>query len=246
MALIKSISGIRGTIGGTAGENLTPQDIVASTAGFGTMLLKKYESPAVVIGRDARISGSLVNNLVCSTLQMMGVNVIDLGLSTTPTVEVAVVKEKAQAGIILTASHNPKEWNALKLLNKKGEFISAKDGQTILDIIKKGDIEYAPVEKLGTYRKEDTYIAKHIESVLDLPLVDVEKVKTKRFKVVVDCINSTGAIAIPPLLEALGCEAILLNEEMTGYFAHNPEWPRECPGILPLSLHQEYVHQAEK
>ena len=223
MALIKSISGIRGTIGGVAGKNLTPQDIVESTAGFGMMLLKKYKTPSVVIGRDARISGALVNNLVCSTLQMMGINVVDLGLSTTPTVEVAVVKEKAHAGIILTASHNPKEWNALKLLNKKGEFISAKDGQTILDTIKKGAINYAPVEKLGSYRKDDSYIAKHIESVLTLPLVNVDHVNTKGFKVVVDCINSTGAIAIPPLLEKMGCEVILLNEEMTGEFAHNPE-----------------------
>ena len=223
MALIKSISGIRGTIGGVAGDNLTPQDIVESTAGFGTMLLKKYKTPSVVIGRDARISGDLVNNLVCSTLQMMGISVIDLGLSTTPTVEVAVVKEKAHAGIILTASHNPKEWNALKLLNKKGEFISAKDGQTILNTIKKGAIEYAPVEKLGTYRKDDTYIAKHIEAVLALPLVNIENIKTKAFKVVVDCINSTGAISLPPLLEELGCEVILLNEKMTGDFAHNPE-----------------------
>jgi len=189
LALIKSISGIRGTIGGTAGDNLTPQDIVASTAGFGMILLKKYKAPAVVIGRDARISGTLVNNLVCSTL----------------------------------ASHNPKEWNALKLLNKKGEFISAKDGQTILDTIKKGAINYAPVEKLGTYRKDDTYIAKHIESVLELSLVNVEHVKNKAFKVVVDCINSTGAISVPPLLEQMGCEVILLNEEMTGEFAHNPE-----------------------
>ena len=235
MALIKSISGIRGTIGGAAGENLTPQDIVASTAGFGMMLLKKYKAPAVVIGRDARISGALVNNLVCSTLQMMGINVIDLGLSTTPTVEVAVVKEKAHAGIILTASHNPKEWNALKLLNKKGEFISAKDGQTILNTIKKGAIDYAPVEKLGTYRKDDTYIAKHIESVLALTLVNAENVKTKGFKIVVDCINSTGAISIPPLLEKMGCEVILLNDEMTGDFAHNPE---------PLPDHLRSLSQA--
>lgn len=223
MALIKSISGIRGTIGGAAGDNLTPQDIVESTAGFGTMLLKKYKSPTVVIGRDARISGELVNKMVCSTLQMMGINVVDLGLSTTPTVEVAVVKEKAHAGIILTASHNPKQWNALKLLNKKGEFISAKDGQTILNIIKKGEIQYATVDKLGSYRQDDTYIDKHIADVLAMPLVNVENVKTKAFKVVVDCINSTGALAIPPLLEQLGCEVTLLNEEMTGDFAHNPE-----------------------
>ncbi len=223
MALIKSISGIRGTIGGTAGGNLTPQDIVESTAGFGTMLLKKYKVPTIVIGRDARISGALVSKLVCSTLQMMGINVVDLGFSTTPTVEVAVVLEKAHAGIILTASHNPKEWNALKLLNKKGEFISAKDGETILKIIKKGEVEYASVDKLGTYRKDDTYLEKHIESVLALPLVKAENVKKKAFKVVVDCINSTGAISIPPLLEKMGCEVILLNEEMTGDFAHNPE-----------------------
>jgi len=223
LALIKSISGIRGTIGGTSGGNLTPQDIVESTAGFGTMLLKKYKKPTIVIGRDARKSGDLVSKLVCSTLQMMGINVVDLGLSTTPTVEIAVVLEKAHAGIILTASHNPKEWNALKLLNKKGEFISAKDGETILKIIKKGAVEYAGVDKLGTYRKKETYIAKHIESVLALPLVKAEAVAKKSFKVVVDCINSTGAISIPPLLEKMGCEVILLNEEMTGEFAHNPE-----------------------
>lgn len=223
MALIKSISGIRGTIGGVAGSNLTPQDIVESTAGFGTLLLKKYEAPSVVIGRDARISGELVNNLVCSTLRMMGINVIDLGLSTTPTVEVAVVEENAQAGIILTASHNPKEWNALKLLNEKGEFISADDGNDLLDIIKSGEITYASVNKLGSYRKDDTYIQKHIDQVLALPLVNIENVRAKSFRVVVDCINSTGALAIPPLLEKMGCEVTLLNEEMTGNFAHNPE-----------------------
>lgn len=223
MALIKSISGIRGTIGGTVGGNLTAQDIVESTAGYGTMLLKKYKTPTIVIGRDARISGELVSKLVCSTLQMMGINVVDLGLSTTPTVEVAVVLEKAHGGIILTASHNPKEWNALKLLNKKGEFISAKDGETILKIIKKGAVAYASVDKLGTYRKDETYIVKHVESVLALPLVKGESVAEKSFKVVVDCINSTGAISIPPLLEKMGCEVILLNEEMTGEFAHNPE-----------------------
>ncbi|MEM1120999.1 MAG: phosphoglucosamine mutase [Bacteroidota bacterium] len=235
MALIKSISGIRGTIGGTAGDNLTPQDIVASTAGFATMLLKKYKSPTVVIGRDARISGALVNQLVCGTLQMMGINVVDLGLSTTPTVEIAVVKEGAHAGIILTASHNPKQWNALKLLNKKGEFISAKDGQTILDIIERGEITYAAVDKLGTYRQDDTYINQHIADVLAMPLVNVEHVRSKGFKVVVDCINSTGALAIPPLLEQLGCEVILLNEEITGDFAHNPE---------PLPAHLRALSQA--
>ncbi|MEM6321808.1 MAG: phosphoglucosamine mutase [Bacteroidota bacterium] len=223
MALIKSISGIRGTIGGEAGTNLTPQDIVESAAGFGTMLLQKYPTPTVVIGRDARISGALVSSLVCSTLQMMGIHVVDLGLSTTPTVEVAVVTEKAQAGIILTASHNPKEWNALKLLNDKGEFISAEAGQAMLQTIKKGSIAYASVDKLGTYRALDNYMDSHIQSILALPLVDVENVRSKAFKVVVDCINSTGALAMPALLEALGCEIILINENMTGQFAHNPE-----------------------
>ena len=223
MALIKSISGIRGTIGGMPGSNFTPQDIVESTTGFGAWLLKKYKSPTVVIGRDARISGELVNNLVTSTLQMMGIHVIDLGLSTTPTVEVAVVEEKAHAGIILTASHNPKEWNALKLLNNKGEFISADDGREILNIIKEGKIAYAPVDKLGTYRQDATYIQKHIKKILNLPLVHVERIRAKSFKVVVDCINSTGALSVPPLLEQLGCEAILLNAEVNGQFAHNPE-----------------------
>ena len=223
MALIKSISGIRGTIGGTAGDNLTPEDIVTSVAGFATMLLNKYTAPTVVIGRDARISGALINNMVCSTLQMMGIHVIDLGLSTTPTVEVAVVRENAHAGIILTASHNPKEWNALKLLNKKGEFLSARDGQTILDIIQNGAIEYAPVDQLGTYRNVSGYVEKHIKEILELPLVNVKNIQKKGFKVVVDCINSTGAMAIPPLLNALGCEVILINDEMTGNFAHNPE-----------------------
>lgn len=223
MALIKSISGIRGTIGGYAGDNLTPQDIVDSAAGFGTMLLEKYQSPKVVIGRDARISGELVNRLVCSTLQMMGIDIIDLGLSTTPTVEVAVVEEKADAGIILTASHNPKEWNALKLLNKNGEFISAQDGHAMLEIVNNGAIRFANVDSLGTYRQDNSYIQKHIDKVLALPLVKVTHIRSKQFKVVVDCINSTGALAIPALLKALGCEVILLNEEMTGNFAHNPE-----------------------
>ncbi len=223
MALIKSISGIRGTIGGMPGTNFTPQDIVESTAGFGAWLFKKHKSPTIVIGRDARISGELVSSLVTSTLRMVGVHVIDLGLSTTPTVEIAVVEEKASAGIILTASHNTKEWNALKLLNERGEFISAADGQEILNIIKKGKITYATINKLGTYRQDTTYIQKHIKKILDLPLVKVKKVQAKSFKIVVDCINSTGALSVPPLLKELGCEVILLNEEMNGQFAHNPE-----------------------
>lgn len=223
MALIKSISGIRGTIGGSIGDNFTPQDIVNSAAGYGTWLLKTNTSPTIVLGRDARISGPLVSDLVIATLRMLGISVIDLGLSTTPTVEIAVVEEKADGGIILTASHNPKEWNALKLLNNKGEFISAQDGQDILDLINNGNIEYAPIDKLGTLRIENGYIEKHIQQILDLPLVDIPTIQARGFKVVVDCINSTGALAIPPLLEQLGCEVTLINEKPNGKFAHNPE-----------------------
>lgn len=223
MALIKSISGIRGTIGGTAGDNLTPIDIVESAAAYGFWLLENGNAPKVVIGRDARISGEVVSNLVVNTLRSLGIAVVDLGLSTTPTVEIAVPKEGAGGGIILTASHNPKQWNALKLLNEKGEFISAENGQEILELLKTGAITYATVDKLGTYKKDDTYINQHIDMILDLPLVDVKAVQDKQFKIVVDCINSTGAISIPPLLEQLGCEVILINEEMTGQFAHNPE-----------------------
>lgn len=223
MALIKSISGIRGTIGGAAGDNLTPQDIVECAAAFGYWVIQKTNNPKIVVGRDARISGEIVNNLVVSTLRSLGIDVVDLGLSTTPTVEVAVPMENAGAGIILTASHNPKQWNALKLLNDKGEFISAADATEFLALIEAGNIEYASVDKLGSYRKDDTYINKHINAILSLPLVTIEKVKAKQFKVVVDCVNSTGAISIPPLLEKLGCEVILINGEVTGDFAHNPE-----------------------
>jgi len=223
VSLIKSISGIRGTIGGVAGKNLTPLDIVESASAYGYWLLQKGKNPKVIIGRDARISGEIVNQLVVNTLRCLGISVIDLGLSTTPTVEIAVPIEEAGGGIILTASHNPKEWNALKLLNDKGEFISATDGQEVLNLIESGEITYTEVDKLGTYEKNNSYISKHIEQILALPLVDVAAVQDKNFKIVVDCINSTGAISIPPLLEKLGCECILLNEEMTGVFAHNPE-----------------------
>jgi len=231
VSLIKSISGIRGTIGGVSGENLTPLDIVESASAYGYWLLQNGKNPKVVIGRDARISGEIVSQLVVNTLRCLGISVVDLGLSTTPTVEIAVPIEEAGGGIILTASHNPKEWNALKLLNDKGEFISAADGQEVLDLIESGEITYAEVDKLGGYETNDTYIAKHIEQVLNLPLVDIVAVQDKKFKIVVDCINSTGAISIPPLLEKMGCECILLNEEMTGVFAHNPE-------PLPANLRQ--------
>jgi len=223
MALIKSISGIRGTIGGAAGDNLTPQDIVECAAAFGYWVIQKTNNPKIVVGRDARISGEIVNSLVVSTLRSLGIDVVDLGLSTTPTVEIAVPMENAGAGIILTASHNPKQWNALKLINDKGEFISAADATEFLALIEAGNIEYATVDKLGSYRKDDTYIDKHINTILSLPLVTIEKVRAKQFKVVVDCVNSTGAISIPPLLEQLGCEVILINGEVTGNFAHNPE-----------------------
>jgi len=223
VSLIKSISGIRGTFGGVAGKNLTPLDIVESASAYGYWLLQKGKNPKVIIGRDARISGEIVNQLVVNTLRSLGISVVDLGLSTTPTVEIAVPLEEAGGGIILTASHNPKEWNALKLLNDKGEFISAADGQEVLNLIESGEITYAEVDNLGSYETNDTYLLQHVEQILALPLVDVSAVQDKNFKVVVDCINSTGAISIPPLLEKLGCECVLLNEEMTGVFAHNPE-----------------------
>jgi phosphomannomutase len=229
LALIKSISGIRGTIGGKAGENLTPQDIVECTAAFGQWVKEKTNIAKIVIGRDARISGDIVSSLVISTLRSQGIDIVDLGFSTTPTVEIAVPAENAGAGIILTASHNPKQWNALKLLNQKGEFISGKDGEEVLNKIATGQIEYVEVDKLGSYKKDNTYIQKHIDQIFALDLVNVEAVKSMAPKVVVDCINSTGAISIIPLLEQMGCTVIALNDEMTGRFAHNPE---PLPGNL--------------
>lgn len=223
MALIKSISGIRGTIGGTVGDNLTAQDIVECSAAFGHWVKQKTNNPKVVIGRDGRISGEIVNNLVVNALRMVGVSVVDLGLSTTPTVEIAVPIEGAGAGIIITASHNPKHWNALKFLNDKGEFISAQDGRDVLQLIDDKAIDYVDVDSLGTYEHKTGYIQRHIESIFELPLVDVDAIKAKQFKVVVDCINSTGAISVVPMLEQLGCEVIALNAEPNGQFAHNPE-----------------------
>jgi phosphomannomutase len=223
VALIKSISGIRGTIGGKPGENLTPVDVVKFTAAYGTILKNKNEKAKVVIGRDARISGEMVSTLVTSTLQGLGIDVIDLGLSTTPTVEIAVPMEKASGGIILTASHNPIQWNALKLLNEKGEFISGKDGEELLAIAEKENFEFAAVSKLGSYEKKDGYIQKHIDKILKLSLVDVEAVKSKQFHVVVDAVNSTGGIAVPMLLKALGVKVKEMYCEPTGHFPHNPE-----------------------
>lgn len=224
MALIKSISGIRGTIGGKPSDNLTPLDIVKFAAAYGELIKKnKKESIRVVIGRDARPSGEMVNNLVVSTLLGMGIDVIDLGLSTTPTVEIAVPLEKASGGIIITASHNPVQWNALKLLDNKGEFISGKDGEEILRIAEGEHFEFSPVTKLGEYKKDNTYIKKHIDLILALPLVDVEEIRNRNFKVVVDAVNSTGGIAVPMLLEALGVTVKEIYCEPTGHFPHNPE-----------------------
>jgi phosphomannomutase len=222
VALIKSISGIRGTIGGTAGDNLTPVDIVKFAAAFGTWL-KKGKSTKIVIGRDARPSGEMVSTLITSTLRGLGIHVVDLGLSTTPTVEIAVPLEKANGGIIVTASHNPVQWNALKLLNDKGEFISAKDGEEVLQIAAQESFEFAPVAKLGKYERNDTYIQKHIDLILALPLVDVEAIKSKSFSVVLDAVNSTGGIAVPMLLKALGVSIKEMYCEPTGLFPHNPE-----------------------
>lgn len=223
MALIKSISGIRGTIGGAIGDNLTPVDVVKFAAAYGTLLKRKEGAIKVVIGRDARLSGEMVSNLVTSTLQGLGIDVIDLGLSTTPTVEIAVPAEKASGGIILTASHNPIQWNALKLLNEKGEFISGKEGEEILKIAEGEEFDFAQVTRLGKYEKKEGYIQKHIDQILNLPLVDVDAVKNKGFKVVVDAVNSTGGIAVPLLLKALGVSVKELYCEPTGHFPHNPE-----------------------
>ncbi|NML23300.1 phosphoglucosamine mutase [Pseudoflavitalea sp. G-6-1-2] len=224
MALIKSISGIRGTIGGNPGDNLTPLDIVKFTAAYGNWILSKDLPKKIVIGRDGRISGAMVQQLVVNTLIGLGIDVIDTGLSTTPTVELAVVWENAGGGIIITASHNPKEWNALKLLNNAGEFISGEDGAIILESAAKEDFKFATVDKLGQYTVNETTLQKHIDTILHYPLVDVNAIREKNYKVVVDVINSTGALVVPDLLKALGVgEVIVLNGEVTGKFAHNPE-----------------------
>ena len=234
MTLIKSISGIRGTIGGKAGDNLTPADIVKFVTGFATYIVDTNPAAQItmVIGRDARVSGVMVNNLVCGTLMGMGINVIDLGLSTTPTVEVAVTAYKAQGGIILTASHNPGQWNALKLLNSLGEFLDAEAGKIVLDNAESQNTEYCTIEKLGSYTTDNTFIEKHIKMVLDLPLVDVEAIRKANFKVAVDAVNSTGGIVLPRLLRALGVEKVIdIYCEPNGLFPHNPE-------PLPEHLHE--------
>ncbi len=228
MALIKSISGIRGTIGGKPGEGLSPLDMVKFASAYGTWLVASRASATkkvtVVIGRDARLSGEMVNNIVCGTLIGLGIDVIDLGLSTTPTVEVAVTHLKADGGIILTASHNPKQWNALKLLNNKGEFISDSEGKYILELAEKEDFNYSDVNDLGVYTKRNDLLQYHIDEVLKLPYVDIEAIKKANFSVAVDAVNSSGGIVIPQLLEALGVKTIYkIHCEPTGHFAHNPE-----------------------
>jgi phosphomannomutase len=224
MTLIKSISGFRGTIGGIPDENLTPLDIVKFASAYGAWVLSKDNGKLVIIGRDARISGKIVSDLVVSTLLSMGLDVVNLGLSTTPTVEMAVKLEKAAGGIILTASHNPKQWNALKLLNNLGEFISGAEANKVLEIAKSQAFEYADINSLGTYSEDNTYLQKHIDEILKLPLVDVAAIKEKKFSIVVDAVNSSGGIAVPMLLKALGVDQITeLNCEPTGHFAHNPE-----------------------
>ena len=239
MTLIKSISGIRGTIGGNVGDNLTPIDAVKFAAAYGVWLKKQREKDThkVVVGRDARISGAMIQNLVMNTLVGLGIDVVDLGLSTTPTVEMAVPMEHADGGIILTASHNPKQWNALKLLNAKGEFLDEVEGAKILEIAESATMSFADVDSLGKITKNKAYIDLHIIEVLDLPLVTVSAIEEARFKVVVDGVNSTGGIAIPLLLERLGVEVVKLYCEPNGQFPHNPE---------PLKEHLTDLSEAVK
>ena len=226
MTLIKSISGIRGTIGGASGDTLNPLDIVKVTSAYATFIARNAKAdrrPLVVVGRDARISGEMVRSIVCGTLLGMGFDVVDLGLATTPTTELAVRHHNADGGIIITASHNPTQWNALKLLNSEGEFLTAADGAEVLDIAAREDFVYADVDNLGSYTTDNDFDSCHIKSVLDLELVDVEAVKERQFRVCIDAINSVGGVILPRLLDALGVEYTILNGEPTGRFAHNPE-----------------------
>lgn len=244
MTLIKSISGIRGTIGGRVGDGLTPLDTVLFASAYGVWIKRRSQNnnPLVIVGRDARISGEIIRQLVVSTLQSLGINVIDLGLSTTPTVEFAVPLEKADGGIILTASHNPKQWNALKLLNEKGEFISADDGSEVLKIAELQDFDFASVNELGSYKYDDSYFKKHIDSIVSSKWIDVEAIKSAKLKVVVDAVNSTGGIIVPMLLELLGVECIRLYCEPTGHFPHNPEPLEENLTELSNKVIEEKAH----
>ena len=226
MSLIKSISGIRGTIGGRAGEGLNPLDIVKFTSAYATLIRRTNTngSNTIVVGRDARISGEMVKNVVCGTLMGMGFDVVNIGLATTPTTEVAVTMEQAAGGIIITASHNPRHWNALKLLNAQGEFLNAAEGQEVLRIAEAEDFDFADVDGLGQYREDDTYNQKHIDLVLNLPLVDVDAIRAARFRVAFDAVNSVGGVILPQLLERLGVATVTpLYDDPTGDFQHNPE-----------------------
>lgn len=223
MALLKTISGFRGTIGGKPGENLTPVDIVGCTAAYGKWILEQHDSATVIVGRDGRKSGAMVSQLAVQTLRAMGINVLDADLSTTPSIEVAVTHYKTQGGIIFTASHNPKQWNALKFLNDKGEFISKADGQRILKIEADRDYVFADVDQVGSYKLVNDVIDLHINQILKLPVLNIDLIKSQNYHIVVDCINSTGAISIPPLLDKLNCSYTLINEKIDGEFAHNPE-----------------------
>lgn len=240
MTLIKSISGIRGTIGGKPGEGLSPIDIVKFTAAYGSWVISQTNIKKIIVGRDARISGPMVRNLVVGTLQGLGIEVIDLGLSTTPTVELAVPMEAAGGGIILTASHNPKQWNALKLLNAKGEFISDSEGKKVLELAEAGDFAFADVDHLGKVVENNTYLQKHIDHILSLALVDVNAIKAAGFKVVVDSVNSSGGLFVPALLKALGVEHITsIYGEPDGHFPHNPEpLPENLQGLSAEVLRQ--------
>jgi phosphomannomutase len=247
VALIKSISGIRGTIGGAPGTSLTPVDVVKFTAAFGSIIQQQRREKSycakIVIGRDGRISGEMMRHLVCNTLIALGIDVVDLGLSTTPTVEIAVKTEKADAGIILTASHNPKEWNALKLLDADGEFISAELGSKVLTVAANENFSFATVERFGTVTLNETYLQKHIDAVVNYPLVNAKAIAKKSFKIVIDAINSTGAIFVPALLKALGVEeVIVLNKEVNGNFAHNPEPVPEHLAALSTSVRKNDAH----
>lgn len=225
MTLIKSISGIRGTIGGRVGEGLSPLDIVRFTAAYGTWIKQnsKVESRKIVVGRDARLSGKMVESLVVGTLMGLGLDVVNIGLASTPTTEIAVQKENACGGLILTASHNPKQWNALKLLNERGEFLNDKEGKEVLSIAENDQYQFETVDNLGVVKEAD-YTQVHIDDVLSLKMVDVEKIKSAKFRVAIDCVNSVGGVVLPKLLKQLGVEEVLeLNCEPTGHFAHNPE-----------------------
>ena len=245
--MIKSISGIRGTIGGVPGDSLTAIDVVKFAASYGNIIAERREDKSqptkIIVGRDGRISGEMINNLVVNTLISLGVNVVDLGLTTTPTVEIATKRENADGGIIITASHNQKEWNALKFLNKEGEFIDAEVGEEILSRAKSEALGFAVVDKLGTITKDNSYLQKHINLVLDYPLVNKEAIVKKELKIVVDCINSSGALVIPHLLTQLGvAEVIVLNGEVNGRFAHNPEPLPEHLTVLSNEVVRQNAH----